>query len=284
MPDTISVNNNAFADYLKVASLPRSEKITAFGKLSNEQKASFFKVQLALQFVKRPNMTREQKDFLLESISKVSADLYDKQDPQKVALANQINQETESRILALFPQKDAFEILEGLGTNKTEEISLVQKYEDLLKNPTRMRMKIAKEMLVNDRVNIWKVQLAYHLATGKFSKYQNEFILEMLTTLSPDTFSSHKNLSKQESAKELELLDKKIQSFFSKAEEFAIFEKIGIQETVSNAGEKNTVNTDYIFCDCRWYCGATESCGSRCNVEVPECGPFGDWYCSGKCG
>ncbi len=148
-----------------------------------------------------------------------------------------------------------------------------------------MRKKIAKEMSVNDRVNIWKVQLAYHLATGKFSRIQNEFILEMLTSLSPDTFASRANLTKEESAKASEMLDKKIQSVFSKAESFAIFEELGIQKIVTDTKGTNSLEPDdaYVYCNCRWYCGSSGSCGGECNVEVPECGAFGNAYCTSKC-
>lgn len=307
MPESISVGNDAFANYIKVASLPRQERQKSFRELSNEQKASFVKVQFAMQFVKRPNLTKQQRDFLLEAMSKVSVDLYDKENPQKVALSNALNQEIEAKAFSLFAQKDAFEILEGIGAGKDEDVALLQKYEDLLKNGMKMRKKIAKEMPVNDRVNIWKVQLAYHLATGKFSRIQNEFILEMLTSLSPETFTSIANLTKEESVKALEILDKKILSVFSKAESYAIFEQLGIQKNVPDIKEtlalsppsfNRTVNLlvsyakenkpsitggQYTFCDCRWYCGVSGTCGSKCNVEVQECGPTGSWYCTGKC-
>ncbi|HMS43788.1 MAG TPA: hypothetical protein PKE69_26395 [Pyrinomonadaceae bacterium] len=73
-------------------------------------------------------------------------------------------------------------------------------------------------MPVDDRVNIWKVQMAYHLSTGKFSKVQNEFISEWLTSLSPDTFASRANLTKEEEAKALNSLESKIFDVFTKEE------------------------------------------------------------------
>ena len=285
MPETISVNNNMFADYIKVASLPRSERVTAFGKLSNEKKANFFKVHFALQFVKRPNMTKEQKDFILESISKISADLYDKQNFQKVALSNQINQEAENKIFELFPRKDALEILEGLGTNKDEEVSLLQKYEDLLMNATKMRMKITKEMPVNDRINIWKVQLAYHLATGKFSNSQNEFILEMMASLSPKTFTTQTYLTKEEKVKEGELLLSPIFRVFNKEEGYAIFMTLGIQkyledESVGTATLNSTTCNCLISCDLQGYvCGSENGCVST----TDGCGVWGILGCHYLC-
>lgn len=293
MPETISVGSDAFANYLKVASLPRGERQKAFSKFSNEQKASFVKVQLALQFVKRPNLTKQQRDFIFESMSKVSVDLYDRGNPQKAALADALNQETEAKAFGLFAQKDAFQILEGVGADKDEDVALLQKYEDLVKNGTKMRKKIAKEMSVNDRVNIWKVQLAYHLTTGKFSRTQNEFILEMLTSLSPDTFASSANLTKEESIKATEILDRKILSVFSKAEAFAIFEELGIQKIVSDTNATNSLMDEeesadgypgFTYCNCRWFCGLRGgSCSINCRIEVRECGTFGDDWCTSRC-
>ncbi len=60
--------------------------------------------------------------------------------------------------------------------------------------------------------------MAYHLSTGKFSKVQNEFISEWLTSLSPDTFASRANLTKEEEAKALNSLESKIFDVFTKEE------------------------------------------------------------------
>jgi hypothetical protein len=277
LPPSISAGNDAFANYLKIASLPIKERRIAFRESSNEQKASFFKVQFALQLIKRPNMTREQRDFILDAVSKVSADLYDKGNPENVKLSEQIGQEMENKAMAIFPPKDAAEILAALFENKDEDVALLRKYEDLLKFGTRARRKIAREMPVNDRVNIWKTQLVYHLVTGKFSKAQNEFIMEFLTSLSQNTFASRAHLTKEEEAKALEKLESSIFAVFSKPEAYAIFMEIGIQKPVSD-----DPNLQAVWCDCRWYC-ASGGCANYTCVYFPECGPTGTWDCTNKC-
>jgi hypothetical protein len=271
------VNNEAFGDFIKVASLSANERRSEFSKYSNEQKANFIKVNLALQFVKRPNMTSDQKEFVLDAISKVSADIYDKSNPEKVRLTEQNAREIENKALGLFSYKELGDFIEPLMTSKDVEVALLQKYENLLKNGMTARKAIAKEMPVNDRVNIWKTQLAYHLATGNFSKTQNEFILEMLTSLSPETFASRANLTKEEETQVLEKLESSIFKVFSKEEGFAIFMTIGIQKNVS---DDNLLPYD---CNCRWYCSGNTTCsGTVCSVK-PWCGPFDDWACTNKC-
>jgi hypothetical protein len=90
-----------------------------------------------------------------------------------------------------------------------------------------------------------------------------------------------------------EMLDKKIQSVFSKAESFAIFEELGIQKIVSDTNATNSltdsvpvdepVDSPYKICNCRWYCGVSQSCSTDCNVEVQECGAFNGSWCTGRC-
>jgi len=285
LPSSISIGNEAFANYLKAASLPVKERRTVFSALSNEEKANFFKIQYALQFIKRPNMTVEQRDFILEAISKISPDLYDTNNVEKARLSEQIGLEIESKAFGLFTPSEAGDILAALFAKKDEDVVLLQKYENLLKNETKARKKIVREMLVNDRVNIWKTQLVYHLATARLSKAQSEFIVEFLTTLSPAFFENAANLTREESAKALEILDKKILSVFSKSEAYAIFEELGIQKPVTNKTDNNLLARPG-ECDCRWYCGPYNgTCGGgACNIGTLDCGPAGTWLCYSKCG
>jgi hypothetical protein len=183
MPASIAVGNEAFGDFIKVASLPVKERRSLFSTQSNEQKANFIKVNLALQFIKRPNMTKDQQEFVLDAISKVSADIYDKTKIEKVKLTEQNSREVENKALGLFAYKELGDFVEPLMTSKDQEVTLLQNYENLLKNGMMARRKIVKEMPVNDRVNIWKTQLAYHMSTVNFSKVQKEFFLEMLNSL-----------------------------------------------------------------------------------------------------
>jgi hypothetical protein len=236
MPQTISLDNEAFEDYLKTVSLSRDERRKTFSKLSNEQKASFVKIQFALQLVKRPNLTKQQRDFIFELMSKVSADLYDRENPQKVALAEMLNQETEAKAFGLFAQKDAFEILEGLGASKDEDVALLQKYQDLLKSGTLFRKKLVNEMSITERAAIWKTQLAYHLATSSLNREQKEFIVEIMPNIQ-SIFESFANLSEEEKTKYTETIESSMFKVFTKAEAYAVFMTIGIQNKIVDDSE-----------------------------------------------
>ena len=147
------------------------------------------------------------------------------------------------------------------------------------------RRKIVKEMPVNDRVNIWKTQLAYHLATGKFSASQNEFILEMLTALSSETFISRENFSEEERFKADEMLLSKILGNFTKEEAFAIFMSVGIQKYVKD--DPIVSNLAPAICNCNFYCEGDPSCGgpNGCvSSPIGDCGPYGTTRCNYLCG
>ena len=231
-------------------------------------------------------MTKEQREFVLDAISKVSADIYEKSDPEKVKRNEQSGLEMINRAFGLFPSKEAGDFVEPLNTSKDEEVTLLQKYEDLLKNGMKARRKIVKEMFVNDRVNIWKTQLAYHLATGKFAKFQNEFVLEMLTTLSPETFTARLNLTKEEESKAEELLLSSILNAFTKEEGFAVFMSLGIQKYVKDE-PVTTENPRAGVCNCNFYCEGDPSCGAPNGCQsspVGDCGPYGTTRCNYLCG
>lgn len=284
LPSSISVNNDAFGDYIKVASLPKKERGVVFSKFSNEQKAAFIKVNLALQFVKRPNMSDEQQKFVLDSISEISADIFDKTDPEKMKRSEQIGADMVNKALGLFTHDELGSFVEPLMTSKDAEVALLQKYESLLENGMKERRKIVKEMPLNDRVNIWKTQLAYHLATGRFSKNQNEFILEMLNELSPETFTARLNLSKEDEAKADDALISKILNVFTREESFAIFMSVGIQKYVKD----KPVPTDNlsITCNCNFYCEGDNSCGEPRGCKsspIGDCGPYGLTRCNYLC-
>ncbi len=291
MPPSISVNNEVFADFIRVSLLSVKERRLSFSAQSNDQKANYIKANLALQFIKRPSMTSAQKEFVLDSMSKVSADLFDKSDSEKIRAGQQSGEETVNKASGLFAYKDLGDFIEPMQTDKTTEVALLQKYENLLKNGMIARRKLAKAMPINDRVNIWKVQLAYHLVSGKFSKTQSEFLLDMLTSLSAETFASGVNMTEDEKEKADELLVAKILNVFTKEEGFAIFMEVGIQKYVKDEPIlKDSLRPDLEqfpahTCDCNWYCsqGACSGASGCVSSEIGACGPFGSTRCNNLC-
>jgi hypothetical protein len=192
----------------------------------------------------------------------------------------------ENRALGLFAYKDLGDFIEPMQTEKTTEVALLQKYEDLLMSGSKTRMKVAKEMPVNERINIWKVQLAYHLITGKFTKVQNEFIVEQLTSLSPETFAPRETFTELELTKFEKTLIDNFLRVFSKDEAFGIFMTIGIQKYIADepANENKLAPST---CNCNWSCpGGNQWCTGKngcASSPIGDCGPWGSTRCHSLC-
>lgn len=280
MPSSIDVDYDAFGNYIKVASLPMKERKESFSKLSNEQKAIFIKVNLALQFVKRPNMTKPQQEFVLDIISKVSPDLFDRNDSENVRRSEIIAAEAVNKAFAMFPFKEAGDFVEPLNTDKSVEVAFVQKYEDLLKSGNHLRKRLVKEMPMIERVDIWKTQMAYHLATATLNNKQREFIFEIIPRIQ-EILEASTTLMKDEQPKYVANLEASMFEVFTKAEAFAIFMKIGIQKFVNDVETTNLLPAD---CNCRWYCSKSgESCNNADCRVINYCGPFDSWECTTRC-
>jgi hypothetical protein len=58
-PQKANVTDKVLQNYIDISSLPMSKRPKAFSDLSVEDKTRIFKLHLALQFVKRPNLTAD---------------------------------------------------------------------------------------------------------------------------------------------------------------------------------------------------------------------------------
>lgn len=125
-PQKVIAEDNLLQNYIKISSLPMNKKSGVFSDLSAEDKAALFKLHLALQFVKRQNLTKHQKDIILQSISTVSSDTYNKTKDRKNTEMSA--QTLQARATSIFSQREAFEIFASLGGNE-EDVGMLRKYQ-----------------------------------------------------------------------------------------------------------------------------------------------------------
>ena len=289
MPQSVAVGNSAFEDYLKIASLPQDERRSLWSKQSNEQKANFIKVNLALQFVKRPEMTAEQKEFVLDAISMVSADLYDKTDAEKVSRARQSGTELENRAIGLFDRKDLGDFIEPLMMGKNAEIALLQKYENFLELPTmNERRKFFRQSSPLVRSELWKAQMSLYLATTPLTKIQQEFFVEVISLSTPRAFA-FPTIEGEEKNNETKLFDNleiKAKKLFSREEVFAFFESFGIHRVAPPNEDNPTSNSNLIpinDCNCNYFCWLGNCSGGSCRGTLDGCGWGGGTPCVFRC-
>jgi len=138
-----------------------NERRKGFSDLSAVDKANLFKFHLALQFVKRPNLNKDQEDVIFESISAISSDSYDITKDRTNVEVNA--QSLQARAASVFERKDAFEIFASLGGDKND-VEILQKYQNTINIfSIPERKAFFRKLSSADMSNLWKVQMAYYL-------------------------------------------------------------------------------------------------------------------------
>lgn len=287
IPQSVVIGNEAFANFIKVMSLPSGERQETFSGISNEEKAYVYRVKLALEFTKRPNLSKEQKGLILDTISAILADTYDKENPELVSKAKKQAQDFQEKAAAIFPPDDAFKIFASINGDKGADIALLSKYEEKLTLPINVRRRVIRETSPVERRDFWKAQMIYHLATARLTKTQFEFIVETipLLTVRAFDFPTVDGQPKNEETKVLDSLESRINTLFSKEEAFAIFMGLGLQREVPANREEYIIAIDKpMACECRTWCGASQICdGYGCRVTESGCGVFGGSPCDQFC-
>lgn len=285
--------NRVLQSYIDISSLPKDERKRFFGKLSLEEKANLFKLHLALQFIKRPNLTKEQKDLILEAISMITPDFYDK---EKLEKSRQYGTLLEQKAKVLFSKQEILEIFADLGGG-TNEINLLQKYLDISALSVHERME--RRVSANDKSDLWRIHLAFHLAKlPGLNTQQMEIILEFITIATPEVYDIPRNSSEWiiKVNGPVQLLTSRAREVFSRNEIAKIFSNLGGKKPSSRDSitSKEIIDRDIHIepewmCDCAFEsdtCEGFEFC-HRTLCEVPpgggECGVLGLFVCNGRC-
>ncbi|CAN5430723.1 hypothetical protein BH20ACI1_BH20ACI1_09300 [soil metagenome] len=285
MPQSLVVDDEAFANFIKVMSLPGGKRQKTFSDISNEEKANVYRVKLALEFTKRPNLSKEQKSLILDTISAISADTYNKENPELAAKAEKNAEDLEQKTVSIFPPDEAFKIFVGMNGDKAADVEFLKKYEEKLALPMNVRRKMIREASPAEKSDFWKAQMVYHLATAKLSKAQFEFIVEMIPMLTINAFDLPKvsGQPENEETKAIKSLEPKLLEHFSKEEAFAIFMGYGIHKEVS-ADPNIERPPGPLDCECRTWCSYSEICGGEdCIRTTSGCGITGLRDCIYNC-
>lgn len=283
MPPSIAVGNEAVANFIKVMSLPGGERQKTFSDISNEDKANVYKVKLALEFIKRPNLSNEQKSLILNIISAITADTYDRENPELATKAQNRVEEIQQKAISIFPPNEVFGIFEGISGDKAADLALLKNYEEKLALPMNVRRKTIREASPAEQSDFWKAQMVYHLATAKLNKVQFEFIAEMIPLLTVNAFDRPKvsGQPENEETKAIKSLEPKILELFSKEEAFAIFMSFGIHKEVP--ADPNLLPGP-LYCECRSWCSPDMLCGPPDCIRTGDgCGLLGWSSCLYSC-
>jgi hypothetical protein len=284
-------NNNSLSNYIKVSSLPMNQRPKFFSDLPAEEKANLFKLNLALQFVKRQNLTKEQKNVILEGISITSPEIYKKDNVENRNQAEQAAITIQNKVLSVFPEREAYEIFASINNGK-DDVTFLEKYLKVISLPTMAeRQKIFREASPEDRSDIWKGQMVYFLGTYELNKNQQDFIVEIISLSTPKafTFPSSEYEVRNVALQKLDALEKIAFKLFSKEEVFKMFMRLGEAEEISSQTKKSKPNSEGEpppSCFCNWYCGFCQYCDTAQNIcthTTSGCGWTLSSPCTGLC-
>jgi hypothetical protein len=245
-------------------------------------KAKLFRFHLAFQFVKRSNLTKDQKDVILDGILTATPDSYDrtkKESPNKAQLLN-----LEARTKSLFEGKEGFEIFANLGT-EAGDIEILKKYQEITASPNRIeRRQTFSFGTPLEKGNTMRTHLAVQMAGRELSKEQLTFILEFESLVTPEMYASTKGTEVWEKThKLLDDIANRMLDFFQKEDALEIFISLGGKEGAS-------LQKRVPLCSCSGdsdYCGwwhRGSSCGAAdCRGTIGGCGTGLGYDCLGGC-
>jgi hypothetical protein len=267
--------------FLDISSLQMEERREIFSKLSNSDKAALFRLHLALQLVKRPNLSKDQTDLILEAILAVGPDFYDPAGDR--ANSKNFAQNVQARAGLIFSPQEVFEIFANLGGNQGD-IDLFQKYAKVTaSNFAIERRQDFSRLSPQDKSTVMRTHLALQMAKRVLDRRQLDFLLEAFRMASPDLYAAVKGTPEKAKADAaLDAFGGRILDYFSKKE--------GTEILLSLEGEDGGPQGRPALCSCSTesdYCGwwhSNSSCGGGiCQLTIGGCGTLLGYGCDALC-
>ncbi len=266
--------------------MPETKKIKAFNSLSSEDKANLFKLHLAFQFIKRANLTIEQKDIILDGIVATTPEAYDKGNSEKTVQARRDSVLLEFRAKSTFSVREGFEIFASLNGDEND-IQLLKQYQTVTSAKYQVERRDSFRQLSNDgKSNTMKVHLALQMANRTFNKSQCEFIAEVLTLFSSEIYSYKKGTVEWNQINiSLNSIKDRSLNFFQKEIAVEVFAslggKTGSPENTENLAPNCSCSgsSDY----CGWWRNGASCGGGSCRMQLGGCGTGLYYDCDGMC-
>lgn len=181
LPSKSAEENRILKIYIDISSRSIEERRKLFSELSAKDKADNFKLHLAMQLVRRPNLNVEQKDLILHTIPTISSEGYEKPGQVETSLLQQ-------KAKLVFSKQEGAEIFANLGGDIIVT-DFLQKYIDFCALPSQHRRDAFNAASVNEKSGLWQVHLAAYLAAHpELTKVQRALILEAIGLAGPQNY------------------------------------------------------------------------------------------------
>lgn len=284
--DTPQSKKNALQNYIDISALPMNERPAAFRNLSPEGNASIFKFHLAFQLMKRPNLSNEQKEMIIESIADLSADSYDFSKDRTLVQAKILD--LNSRLAAIFTKQETFEIFASLGGDKND-IAILSKYQQItLPVYGTQRKSLFIALSPQDKSDVMRIHMIGKLAEkGGLTIEQTRITADSIVICTPDFYSKTGENDKGGSSSSVKAIVERIAKGFEKQEAFEIFASLG-GESGGPAPEEVSCLCSTIDDWCSWWGPYGSNCMQNsashpCTPKSFGCGAFFREGCNGTC-
>ena len=217
--------------YRSISALSARERSSLFRTSSAREKSTAVRIHLALQLVRRHNLSQQQMKILLDAISLSSLEFFTAADgpPAEKTRANEALRSLAQRAHGILPLNDTAELFVNIGGDKAED-EILKKYTDISALPLAKRKAAFRNASSKDQSDLWKTHLALVLAKRPdLDDWQRETVLAALKLATPGWFEvkSGDPTWKAEVGDLLRDLDARILAAFSPEDGAKIFATLG---------------------------------------------------------
>jgi hypothetical protein len=277
---------SALQNYIDISALPMGERPAAFGDLSPEDMARVFRFHLAYQIMKRPELSSEQREMIVEGIAGVTPDSYRKNRDTELDGAKSLD--LKARGGSIFPRRELFEIFASLGGDKND-IAILGKYQQItLPVYETQRKNLFIALSPQDKSDVIRIHMTGKLAEkGGLTIEQIRITAESIFLCVPEIYLKTGEDGKGGSSPSVKAIVERIAKGFEKQEAFEIFASLG-GESGGPVTEEGSCLCSTIDDWCSWWGPHGSNCMQNsashpCTPRSIGCGAFLGKGCNGTC-
>jgi hypothetical protein len=176
--------------YRSILALSARERSSFFRTSSASEKSTAARIHLALQLVRRHNLSQQQMKILLDAISLSSLEFFAAADgtPAEKTKANEALRSLARRAHGILPLNETAELFVNIGGDTAED-EILRKYTDISALPLTQRKAAFRNASSKDKSDLWKTHLALFLVKRPdLDDWQRETVLAAMKLATPGWF------------------------------------------------------------------------------------------------
>lgn len=289
--------------YKEISGLPMADRRDFFRSSSAREKSDLWRLHLALQLVRRPELNPGQVRIILDAISLSSSELFAATNdaPPGKSKADEALKSLTQRALTAFPKNEAAEVFANMGGGEAED-NILEKYYDISTLTLKKRKALFRNASSNDKSDLWRTHLALFLVKRpELNEWQKEIILAAMSLARPACFELRANNPAWQArvGEPLRSLEEQIVVAFSLEDGAKIFATLGDDTEPANGraseagsvllnsinyrqGSDSSLNDQWTYSRFAGQGIALEGSSCECSTASDWC-PIGNGCTTGSC-